>query len=116
MGSGADAPQYLVRVATPIALPQILNGVFLAMAIGVGETAPIVLTTQPGVTLPHTWSAPVTFLTELIWANFQAPPGSGLQNLAWQAAFVLLVVVVALNVVIRWIAGRYQRRLEGLYR
>ncbi len=114
-GSGAAPTQYLLRVATPIALPQILNGVFLAMAIGIGETAPIVLTTQPGVTLPHSLFAPVTVLPELIWANFQQPSGTGLQNLAWQAAFILMIVVIGLNVLVRLIAARYQRRLEGLY-
>lgn len=115
LGSGAAPSQYLLRVATPIAFPQILNGIFLAMAIGVGETAPVVLTTQPGLTLPHTWTSPVTFMTELIWANYQQAPSSGLVSLAWQAAFILLVVVVVLNVVVRVIGARYQKRLEGLY-
>ncbi len=115
-GAGAGPTQYLLRVATPIALPQVLNGVFLALAIGVGETAPIVLTTQPGVTLPHSLTAPVTFLTSIIWSDYQAPAGSALQTLAWQAAFILMVVVVVLNVVVRLIAARYRKRLEGLYR
>ncbi len=112
LGSGAGPTQYLLRVATPIALPQILTGIFLAMAIGVGETAPIVLTTQPGVALPHSWTSPVTFLTVIIWSDYQT---AGLQTLAWQAAFLLLVVVIALNVVIRFVAARYQKRLEGLF-
>ena len=115
LGSGASPSQYIVRVATPIAFPQILTGVFLALAIGVGETAPIWLTTTPGILVPQNWTAPVTVLTELIWENFAAPPGSGLQILAWQAAFLLLVVVVALNIVVRLFAWRYQKRLEGLY-
>ncbi len=115
LGSGATPSQYLRRVATPIALPQILNGIFLALAIGVGETAPIVLTTTPSLTLPHAWTAPVTFLTELIWADFQAPPGSDLANIAWQAAFILLVVVIGLNVVVRVLSAKYQDRLRGLY-
>lgn len=115
LGSGAAPSQYLLRVATPIAFPQILNGVFLAMAIGVGETAPIVLTTTPSLTVPHGWTSPVTYLTALIWENFQQPSGTGLVSLAWQAAFLLLVVVVVLNVVVRIISARYQKRLEGLY-
>lgn len=114
-GSGAGPSQYIVRVATPIAFPQILTGVFLAMAIGVGETAPIWLTSTPGLLVPSTWTSPVTVLTELIWENFQAPSNSGLQTLAWQAAFLLMVIVVGLNVVVRVFAHRYQRRLRGLY-
>jgi phosphate transport system permease protein len=115
LGSGAGPSQYILRVATPIAFPQILTGVFLAMAIGVGETAPLWLTTTPGLLVPSTLTAPVTVLTELIWENFSAPPNSGLQTLAWQAAFLLLVVVVALNIVVRLFARHYQKRLEGLY-
>jgi phosphate transport system permease protein len=115
LGAGAAPSQYILRVGTPIAFPQILTGVFLALAIGVGETAPIWLTTTPGLLVPQTWTAPVTVLTELIWENFAAPPGSGAQALAWQVAFLLLVIVVALNIVVRLFAHRYQRRLEQLY-
>lgn len=113
-GGGAAPLQYILRVGTPIAFPQILTGVFLAMAIGVGETAPIVLTTQPGVLVPQTLFSPVTFLTAVIWENFSSPTPV-LQLLALQAAFILLVIVVGLNIVVRFISARYQKRLEGLY-
>jgi phosphate transport system permease protein len=114
-GSGAGPLQYVGRVAAPIAFPQILTGIFLAMAIGVGETAPLWLTTTPGVLLPQTWTSPVVVLTELIWENFSAPTNSNLQILAWQAAFLLLVIVIGLNIVVRLFASHYQKRLEGLY-
>jgi len=115
MGAGARPHQYILRVGTPIAFPQILTGVFLAMAIGVGETAPIVLTTTAGVLAPQTIYSPVTFLTGLIWSNFAQAPSTGLQVLAFQAAFLLMVVVIALNIVVRIISARYRKRLEGLY-
>ncbi len=114
LGSGARPYQYILKVAAPIALPQILNGVFLAVAIGVGETAPIVLTSTHSVLVPQTLYSPVSFLTAEIWLNFSQPPGQALA-LAFQAAFVVLVVVVALNIVVRIISARYQKRLEGLY-
>jgi phosphate transport system permease protein len=113
-GSGARPYQYIVRVAAPIAFPQIMNGVFLAVAIGVGETAPIVLTSTHSVLIPQTLNSPVTFLTATIWLNFSQPPGPALA-LAFQAAFIVLVVVVALNILVRLISARYQKRLEGLY-
>ena len=115
LGSGARPYQYVVKVGAPIAFPQILNGVFLAMAIGVGETAPIVLTTTPSVLLPTSIYSPVTFLTATIWENFSQPAGSTSIALAFQAAFLLLIVVVSLNIVVRIISARYQRRLEGLF-
>jgi phosphate transport system permease protein len=115
LGSGASAGQYIRRVAFPIAFPQVLTGIFLALAIGVGETAPLVLTTTAGVIAPQSLFSPVTFLTGLIWANFTAAPGSGLIDLAFQAAFLLLVIVVVLNVIVRLISYRYEKRLAGLY-
>lgn len=115
LGAGARPHQYILRVGVPIAFPQILTGIFLAMAIGVGETAPIVLTTQAGVLAPTTLYSPVTFLTSLIWSNFSQAPGTGLQALAFQAAFLLMIVVVALNLLVRVASERYRRRLEGLF-
>jgi phosphate transport system permease protein len=115
LGSGASPFQYIARVGTPIAFPQILNGVFLALAIGVGETAPIVLTTTASVILPQTLTSPVTFLTATIWSNFSSPPGTPGLDLAFQAALLLLVVVVGLNLLVRLISSRYRKRLEGLY-
>jgi phosphate transport system permease protein len=114
-GSGATGSQYIVRVATPIAFPQVLNGVFLAMAIGVGETAPIVLTTTLSTILPTSIYSPVSFMTALIWENFAQPAGSPLIDLAFQAAFLLIITVIALNIVVRLISRRFQKRLEGLY-
>ncbi len=114
-GQGARPTQYLLRVATPIALPQVLNGVFLAMAIGVGETAPLFLTLQQGALIPSGLFQPASFLTGQIWENYSSPPGTPGIALAFEAAFLLLVVVIGLNLVVRFISARYRRRLEGLY-
>jgi phosphate transport system permease protein len=115
LGSGAGPAQYVLRIGTPIALPQILTGIFLAMAIGVGETAPIVMTTTAGKLAPDSLTSAVTWVPALIWENFSQGPGSPLFILAFQAAFLLMVIVVSLNIVVRIVAARYQKRLEGLY-
>ncbi len=114
-GSGARPVQYILRVGTPIAFPQILTGVFLAMAIGLGETAPIVLTVATNVAVPTSLTQGATYLTYLIWTGYQFGPGSTELTLAFEAAFLIVVVVVGLNIVVRVIAARYRRRLEGLY-
>jgi len=114
-GQGARPTQYLLRVATPIAFPQVLNGVFLAMAIGVGETAPLFLTLQQGILIPTGLFQPASFLTGQIWENYTQPQGSGGLALAFQAAFILLIVVLGLNLVVRLISGRFRKRLEGLF-
>jgi phosphate transport system permease protein len=113
-GSGARPYQYVTRVAAPIALPQIMNGVFLAVAIGVGETAPIVLTTTYSSIVPQTLLSPTTCLTCQIYGNYDNPAGPALA-FAFQAAFLVMIVVIALNIVVRIFSYRYAKRLEGLY-
>jgi phosphate transport system permease protein len=114
-GSGARPVQYILRVGTPIAFPQILTGVFLAMAIGLGETAPIILTVATNVAVPTSLSQGATYLTYLIWTGYQFGPGSTELTLAFEAALLIVLMVIALNIVVRVIAARYRRRLEGLY-
>jgi phosphate transport system permease protein len=115
-GSGARPVQYILRVGTPIAFPQILTGIFLAMAIGVGETAPIILTVEPGLVLPTSLFSPAVFGTYLIWTGFdQATVNPVAYISAFQVAFLIIVVVLVLNVLVRVIAARYRKRLEGLY-
>jgi phosphate transport system permease protein len=115
LGSGASPSQYILKVALPIAFPQILTGVFLAMAIGVGETAPIWLTTTPGLLPPTMWTSPTKWVAALIWENYNGGTGAAAIDLAWQCAFLLIVIVISLNIVVRLVAYRYQKRLEGLY-
>ena len=116
IGSGARPLQYLLRVASPIALPQVLSGIFLAMAIGVGETAPIYLTTTAVELPPVGLLQPASALPLYIWSGFQTGyilPSA--IHLAFQAAFLLLVIVVGLNILVRIVAARSRRRLQGLF-
>ncbi len=113
-GGGTGPLQYIGRVGLPIAFPQVFTGIFLAMAIGVGESAPLILTTATSNIIPPSLFSPATYLTVLIWENYSAPQ-AGLIKIAFQAAFLLIVIVLSLNIVVRIVSARYQRRLEGLY-
>jgi phosphate transport system permease protein len=113
-GVGAGPFQYIARVGLPIAFPQVFTGIFLAMAIGIGESAPIILTTATSTILPPSLFSPATYLTVLIWENYTQSSGV-LYDIAFQCAFLLIVIVLALNVVVRLVSWRYQKRLEGLY-
>jgi len=115
LGSGAKPYQYILKIGTPIAFPQVLTGVFLAMAIGIGETAPIVLTTHTSLLVPQSIYSGVTFLTYLVYTGYNLPPGENGLAKAFQAAFLIMVIVIALNIVVRIIAARYRKRLEGLF-
>lgn len=116
-GAGATGAQYLRRVAWPIAFPRVLTGIFVALAIGVGETAPLLFTAGWNNVPAAALGSPTSYLTGVIWLFFDYPSSFGTdQTLAFQAAFLLIVVVIGLNIVIQLIAERARHRLQGLYR
>lgn len=117
LGIGSTRLQYLLRVGLPIAFPRILTGVFVAMAIGLGETAPLLFTAGWNFFPPQTLNSQTSYLTGVIWNDFDAPSTLGtLQTLAFQAAFLLIMIVIVLNIAVQLVAELYRRRLRGLYR
>lgn len=116
LAMGCRRHQYLLRIAIPIALPTILTGVFFAMALGLGEAAPLIYTAGWGSTPVTGLLQPTAFLTGAIWLFYDFPASEGhFLTLAFQAAFLLFVIVVALNVVVQILSDRYRQRLKGLY-
>ena len=116
LGAGASRGQYLGRVGLFVALPGILNGVFLSMAIGLGETAPLLYTAFFSNYPPTGLLQPTGYLTGLIWNYYDQPTTFGTEvTLAFQAAFLLMVIVIALNVVIRLVGEWHARRVRGMY-
>ncbi|MGI0054432.1 MAG: PstA family ABC transporter permease [Thermoplasmata archaeon] len=113
-GSGARPSDYILRVARPIVLPQILNGTFIAVALGVGETATLILTLSYSGYAPAGLAGPAGFITGTVFYNLTSPVPS-LLYLAYEAAFLLIVTVIALNVVVRLISWRSEKRLAGLF-
>lgn len=114
LGAGARPVDYIIRVARPIATPQVLSGVLFAFSLGVGEAATLVLTVEPIPIPPIGLFQGADYLVAVIWSNWYSPlPGAVTQ--AFQAAFILMVIVIGLNVVVRVISWRYQRRFAGLY-
>jgi phosphate transport system permease protein len=113
---GSRPRQYLRRVAFPIALPSILTGVFFAMALGLGEAAPVLYTAGFTSTPVTSLMQPTSFLTGAIWLFYDFPPSEGsFLTLAFQAAFLLIVIVLALNIAVQILSDRYRERLKGLF-
>ena len=92
------------------ALPGIATGLIVALAIAVGETAPLLFTVlfsnkAPTGQLTH---SPIGYLTYLVYAFFNLPESSG-RALAADAAVVLLVLVRLLIVIARVLVSVTQR-------
>jgi phosphate transport system permease protein len=102
---GASQWQTVLRVSVPAALPAIITGVFLAIARIAGETAPLILTTGFNQFWPTSLNDNTPALPEYIW-KYSMSPYENQRQLAWGAAFVLLLLVMVLNFGIRFLTGK----------
>ncbi len=104
----------LRRVVLRPALPGIVTGLIVAMAIAVGETAPLLYTAGWSNNLPtaHLFHAPIAYLTYPVWTFYNQPYASA-HRLAAVAALLLVVLALLLIVISRVIVGVTQRNSEN---
>jgi phosphate transport system permease protein len=107
---GATPTQTVWMVLIPTAFPGILTGVMLAVARAAGETAPLLFTAL--FSNYWLWShghaqlmRPTASLAVLIY-NFAGMPFDNQVELAWAAALVLVLLVLAANLIGRSFSGR----------
>lgn len=107
---GMSMPYLLRKVVLRPALPGILTGIILALAISVGETAPLIYTANfsnsiPSGALIH---QPVGYLTYAAY-TFYDDPIPAAQHLAADASLILAAMVLGLIVLSRLIVRLTQR-------
>jgi phosphate transport system permease protein len=94
------------------ALPGIATGMIFAVAIAMGETAPLLYTAGFNNALPaapwHLTHNPVGYLTYVVYTFFDEPYNSAHQ-LANEAALLLVVLVVVLILIARLVIVLTQR-------
>jgi phosphate transport system permease protein len=105
---GARRATIARRVVVPAALPGIITGVLLAVARGLGETAPLLLTIFGNQYLQWNPTQPMDALPLVIYNN-SSQPYADLLQVAWGAALLLMAVVLVLSVGSRVLAARMQR-------
>ncbi|HYA45049.1 MAG TPA: hypothetical protein VED59_05545, partial [Acidimicrobiales bacterium] len=94
------------------ALPGITTGLLVAAAISVGETAPLLYTAGFANSLPkHLTHDPVGYLTYAVWTFFN-DPRPAFQHLSYDAALILVVLVLLLIVASRLVVAFTQRHTE----
>lgn len=130
-GLGLGAPEWRtsLEVVLPAALTGVVTGVMLAIARGVGETAPLLFTIlgndrysvintigsglPAGQTVERLLVEPADSLTLTMFRYSQQPfPERVVQS--WGVALVLMVFVLGLNVLARVVVSARQRRLGKL--
>jgi phosphate transport system permease protein len=104
---GATDRRVILGVCLPAALPAILTGVLLALAVSVGETAPLLYTAGWSNYMwdGHLTQSPIGYLTYAIWTFINEPFASA-NALAYAAAFLVTAFVLVINVMARFVLAR----------
>ena len=106
---GANRYQTTLQIVLPAALPSIVTGVSLAIARAAGEAAPLLFTAlfsfyYPSASLSGLLE-PTPSLAVMIY-NFATSPYPDQQAIAWAASLVLVLLVLASSLLVRWATRR----------
>ncbi len=101
----------IVQIVIRTALKGIVTGVLLALARVAGETAPLLFTAFGNQHWTHSLTEPVAAMPLQIFA-YAISPYDDWHRQAWAGALVLLVLVLAINVGVRFLTrDRFQQKV-----
>jgi phosphate transport system permease protein len=99
---GATKAGTILKVVLPSAAGSVATGVTLAIARVAGETAPLIFTAGLVSRLETNPSNPFPSITAQIYLDFRNSPDPKRQALAWAGILVLIALIFALNLGIRF--------------
>src|SRR5450755_1995307 len=102
---GAPRWRVVTRVVLPTALPGLITGSLLAIARGMGETAPLLFTVATANGLTFDLGSQMNTLPTQIFQDITSPRNA-IVSRAWGAALTLVALVLILNLIARAIARR----------
>jgi phosphate transport system permease protein len=105
MALGASKAKSIWTVVIPAAKAGIITGIMLNLARVAGETAPLLFTALSNRFWSPGWEQPTASLPVMIFSYSVAPYEDWHQQ-AWSAGFVLLTLVLAVNVIARFILAK----------
>ena len=105
---GVNRWRTIVSVVLPSAGGGLVTGTLLAVARIAGETAPLIMTVLGNQNFFQGFGQPMDALPLRIWRDALLPyPEFQVQG--WGAALVLIVMVLSINIGVRWISTRSGR-------
>ncbi len=112
---GAGEGHIVFQILLPGAASAILTGIFYAIALSMGETAPLLYTAGWSNYMwnGHMTQEPIGYLTYVVW-TFINEPFKESHMLAFAAAFLITFGVLMLILLGRWMLARAQGKL-GAY-
>ncbi len=102
---GVSRWRSIMGVVVPGALTGIVTGVMLAIARIAGETAPLIFTALGNAFGVQGLTQPIGALPLQIY-RYALSPYLDWQQQAWAAAFLLVMLVLGINVIVRWVSNR----------
>jgi len=105
---GTPKWKVVLRVVLPAAASGLTNTVLLAVARGLGETAPVLLTSLGSEFVNFSPGKPTDTLSLRIF-HYALSPVKSWHDIAWGAALSLLVIVLVLSVGARYLVARGKR-------
>ncbi len=102
---GAPRWRVISKVVLPTALPGLITGSLLAVARGMGETAPLLFTVSVAFGATANLGQQMNTLPVQIFNDISSP-NTTLNNRAWGAALTLVALVLILNLIARAVARR----------
>lgn len=106
---GAPYWHMMLSVVFRSARSGIITGVILAVARVAGETAPLLFTALNSPYWAHSMNEPMANLTVTLF-NYAMSPYDDWHSLAWGAAFLITISVLALNILTRFLLRKRSRR------
>jgi phosphate transport system permease protein len=107
---GSTRLEVAVRVVTRQMLPGIVTAVLLAFGRGIGDAASVLFTAGYTDRMPTSLLRPVASLPLAVYFQLSMPYPE-VQKRAYAAALVLTIIVLAVSLGSRWLAGRLNRNV-----
>jgi phosphate transport system permease protein len=106
-GLALGLPRWRVslQLILPAAAPGVITGALLSVARAAGETAPLLFTAFGAHILEWDPSGPMQALPLTVF-RYALLPYKSLQDQAWGAALVLIILVLGINLASRWVLRR----------
>ena len=106
-GLALGLPRWRVslQLIVPAAAPGVITGALLAVARASGETAPLLFTAFGNQIVQLNPNGPMEALPMTVF-HYALTPYKSLQDQAWGAALVLVVMVLGINLISRWVLRR----------
>jgi phosphate transport system permease protein len=102
---GISRWRMILGVIIPGAMTGIVTGIMLAVARVAGETAPLIFTALGSAFGVQGLTVPIGALPLQIY-RYALSPYSDWQKQAWAAAFLLVILVLGINIVVRLVSNR----------